>query len=189
MAYETQKQKYREAQRQLTRAIEERVSTKRAMESLQQTYSARNNQVSQCRNDKINLEKRLQQVVRILFLLGGSVPDAIVSVNSAANTAGKSFRSAMRCSEIVSASLETVFYTKSVEKDSHTASALSGCQAEKDRIEIEIVRLAASIKNLEEEMRGLWGSISIQNNRIDALNRAINVYQHDINTYRRYNFM
>ena len=97
---------------------------------------------------------------------------------------------AARCvAPIVSASLETVFYTKSVEKDSHTASALSGCQAEKDRIEIEIVRLAASIKNLEEEMRGLWGSISIQNNRIDALNRAINVYQHDINTYRRYNFM
>lgn len=189
MAYETQKQKYREAQSKLTRATEERVSANREMESLRQMYSAKNNQVSRCKNDKIDLEKRLQQVMRILSLLGGNVSDGISGVNSAANAAGKSFRSAIRCCEIVSASLEIVFYTKSVEEDSRTASALFGCRAEKDRIETEIAHLIASIKSLEEEMRSLSSSISTQNNRIDALNRSISVYQHDVNAYRRYTFM
>lgn len=189
MEYEMQIQMYMAAQSSLTRAADDRANLRRAQESMQQQYAEKNSKVNRWGDDKINLERRLQQVVQILSRLGGSVPNCISGVNSAANAAGQSFRGAIRCSGITSASLGTVFHTKSVEEDSHTASALSSCRAEKNRIETEIVRLAASIRSIEEEMRSLSSSIAAQNSRIDELNRSIISYQEQVDEYRRYTYM
>ena len=189
MEYEMQIQMYIAAQSNLTRATDDQISLRRVQESMQQQYAEKNSQVNRWGDDKINLERRLQQVVQILSRLGSSVPNCISGVNSAANTAGQSFRGAIRCSEITSASLGTVFHTKSVEEDFHTASALSSCRAEKDRIETEIARLAASIMSMEQEMQGLSSSIAAQSSQIDELNRSISNYKEQVNEYRQYIYM
>ena len=186
MAYEAQKQIYRDAQRKLTLAAEERSSVQRALASYQQSYAKKNNQVNQDKSEKSSLEKRLQQVIEIISLLGGSVPSNIIGVNSAANTAGKTFSDVIRCSGIASCSLGTAFYTKSVDEDFHTSNALTDCRTEKDRIETRIEQLAASIRNLEEELRTLSGNISTQNNRIISLNNYIRNYESTVNQYRKY---
>ena len=186
MAYEAQKQIYRDAQRKLTLAAEERSSVQRALASYQQSYSQKNSQANQYKSEKSNLEKRLQQVIQIISLFGGSVPSSISGINSAANTAGKTFSAVIHCSGIASCSLGTVFYTKSVEDDSHTDKALTDCRREKNRIETKIEQLAASIRNLEEELRTLSGNISTQSNRIISLNTSIRNYESTANQYRRY---
>ncbi len=189
MAYEAQKQAYYNAQALLRQDRSALAGAQRAKDEHEAAYSSSRTQIDQCKNDRHNLEQRLEQVNQIISMLGGSVSERIAIANTAARLAGEAFCGAMRCSHILAASLATVFAAKSVNDDPHTSSALSKCQTERDRIETEIARLRTAISILEQQMQTLSRNIAAQNNHIASLNHSIGVHQYEVNVYRPYIYM
>ena len=136
---------------------------------------------------KLNLEKRLEEVERIIKMMTGSggffgvnIPEVISKAKKSLTQADASFRSSIRLEGGgVAASLETAFETKTVEGE-----ALQAFQAEKARIEQEIIDLKNQIAHLAELISSLTKKINACNQTQAALSASMSGYAYDMNHYK-----
>lgn len=112
--------------------------------------------------EKKNLEARLEEVKRIIKMFDGDVTTRITKANRSAQSAGEKYSGAIQCTFITSASIETVFHTKTVFEDDYLMSAYQSCTSEKNRLE-------NAIESLRQQMNSL-------NNIISSLNSSIHSY-------------
>ena len=107
---------------------------------------------------KMNFEKRMEGIERIIAILEGTggmftenAPEAIRKAQKSLTKTDESFRSSIRLTGGGSAaSFETAFETKSVEADEHTESALQAFKREKNHLEQKIDDLRTQISRLSD---------------------------------------
>lgn len=179
---------------------EDAANQKRASERLESSYvSQKNSAVSQlnaANSQRVNLEKRLEGVEKIIKMLEGSggwftssVPEAIDKAKSKLKQADSSYRSSIRViGGTTAASIETAFAIKSVEEDPNSANALSEFKKERTRIEQAITELQSQINNLSSLISSLTSSINACNQTQASLQSAMNSYAYDMNHYHGFMF-
>lgn len=179
---------------------EDAANQKRASERLESSYvSQKNSAVSQLNaasSQRVNLEKRLEGVEKIIKMLEGSggwftssVPEAIDKAKSKLKQADSSYRSSTRViGGTTAASIETAFAIKSVEEDPNSANALSEFKKERTRIEQAITELQSQINNLSSLISSLTSSINACNQTQASLQSAMNSYAYDMNHYHGFMF-
>ena len=171
---------------------------KSASERQEQGYiSERNsarNQISSINTQRINFEKRLEGIEKIIKMLEGNggwfttnVPNTITQANKTLKSADESYRSSIRVTGgAPAASLETTFNVKTVEGDTNSASALDKFKSEKARLEAEIAELKRRLASLNDLVNTLNGKINNCNAIQDSLRRTMNSSIYDMNHYRQY---
>lgn len=139
--------------------------------------------IASCQSDKINFEKRIEDIRTIVgaiegssdgfltFAMGGSLPDIISEFNTSAQQAGTSYQESIKCSDIKSADFADVFRNKSVAEDSLLSDALH-------MFKDEISRLEEALQNLENQINNLT-------NLTDELTKKINMYNIEQSDCRR----
>lgn len=164
----------------------------------EQAYLSQKSAVTSKMNDfsvqKLNFEKRLEGIIKIIKMLEGSggwfttnVPSAISKATSTIQKTDTSYKRSIRMTGgMAAASLETVFAVKTVEGDYRSASALQAYKSEKTRLE-------QSIANLNSQIASLSSQISLLNKQISACNAAqvsyrniMNFSAYELNHYRKY---
>lgn len=179
---------------------EDAANQKRASERLESSYvSQKNSAVSQLNaasSQRVNLEKRLEGVEKIIKMLEGSggwftssVPEAIDKAKSKLKQADSSYRSSIRViGGTTAASIESAFAIKTVEEEPNSANALSEFKKERTRIEQAITELQSQINNLSSLISSLTGSINACNQTQASLQSAMNSYAYDMNHYHGFMF-
>lgn len=179
---------------------EDAANQKRASERLESSYVGQKNsavsQLNAASSQRVNLEKRLEGVEKIIKMLEGSggwftssVPEAIDKAKSKLKQADSSYRSSIRViGGTTAASIETAFAIKSVEEDPNSANALSEFKKERTRIEQAITELQSQINNLSSLISSLTSSINACNQTQASLQSAMNSYAYDMNHYHGFMF-
>lgn len=179
---------------------EDAANQKRTSERLESSYvSQKNSAVSQLNaasSQRVNLEKRLEGIEKIIKMLEGSggwftssVPEAIDKAKSKLKQADSSYRSSIRViGGTTSASIDSAFAIKTVEEDPNSANALSEFKKERTRIEQAITELQSQINNLSSLISSLTGSINACNQTQASLQSAMNSYAYDMNHYHGFMF-
>lgn len=179
---------------------EDAATQKRASEQQEQSYIAERNtancQITALSAEKINLEKRVQGIEKIIRMLEGTgnifsvdVPAAIDRAKKTLSRADDSLRKSMRLSGGgTAASLETAFALKTVEENAHSASALLAFKAEKERLEQAIEEMHAQLANLESLVESLTGKINTCNLSQEALQSSMSSYAYDMNHYKKFTY-
>lgn len=179
---------------------EDAANQKRASERLESSYVSRKNstvsQLNAASSQRVNLEKRLEGVEKIIKMLEGSggwftssVPEAIDKAKSKLKQADSSYRSSIRViGGTTAASIETAFAIKSVEEDPNSANALSEFKKERTRVEQAITELQSQINNLSSLISSLTSSINACNQTQASLQSAMNSYAYDMNHYHGFMF-
>ena len=179
---------------------EDAANQKRASERLESSYvSQKSSAVSQlnaANSQRVNLEKRLEGVEKIIKMLEGSggwftssVPDAIDKAKSKLKQADSSYRSSIRViGGTTAASIESAFAIKTVEEEPNSANALFEFKKERTRIEQAITELQSQINNLSSLISSLTSSINACNQTQASLQSAMNSYAYDMNHYHGFMF-
>ncbi len=121
--------------------------------------------------EKHNLEKRLEEVRRIVSKLDNEVSNRIVDANKAAAKAGDAYCSAIKCPELLSADVAAAFRLQSVGGNTYSNSAYQACKTEITRLEQGIESLKTAINNAQA--------------RIDQLQRQMRTLQASAEQHRR----
>ncbi len=174
---------------------ENAANQKRASERLEQSYisqrSSASSQLNNAKAQKVNLEKRLEGVEKIIKMLEGTggwfstnVPNAIQTAKNKLKQADNSYRSSIKVTGgIAAASIESAFATKAVEEDANSANALNEFKKERTRLEQAISELNSQINNLAATIANLTSSINACNETQASLQSAMNSYAYDMNHY------
>lgn len=155
-------------------------------------YIAERNAVKNQMNDlsfqKLNLERRLEGITRIIGMLEGfgSVPSSISKVTRIIKDTDESFRAAIRLDNNSSVSLEDAFRTKSVEEDANSAAAYQTYKNEKVSLEQKIENIKGQISSLSEQISTLTSQINACNSLQASLKRTMNSSAYEMNHYRKY---
>ncbi len=142
---------------------------------------------------KVNFEKRLEGIERIIAMLEGTgglftenVPETIRKAQKSLSKTDESFRSSIRLTGGSAApSFENAFETKSVEADAHTASALQAFKREKNRLEKEIENLKIQISRLSELIDDLNRKISACVEYQAEMRYRMNSFAFDLRHYQK----
>ena len=141
--------------------------------------SQRNTQESNlatCKTQKKNLEARLADINAIISLLDNKVPSFIDKANKSVSSADEKYSSAIKCTGITAASVQTAFYTKGVREDSNSADAYERCRVEKKRLE-------EGIEDLRLRMISINNAINALSSNIRSATNAANVYYNEMKNY------
>ncbi len=145
-------------------------------------------------SQKASFEKRLrgiEEIIRILEGTGGwlsaNVPEAIENAKKSLSKADTSFSGSMRLSGVAGTMcLQNAFLTKTVEEDTHSATALAAFRAEKARLETELDNLHQQLDSLSDLVSSLKSKINACNATQRSLKHSMNSHAYDMNHYRKY---
>lgn len=186
-AYSYYKRQYNNA------ASQKRASQRQENNYINQKNAART-QMNEAKSQKINFEKRLRGIEKIIGMLEGrdgwgatDCPDEINSAKSKLSKTEESFRKSIVLDGATQPkNLEDALEVKTVEAHTASASALQQFKNEKVRLEQEIARLNAMINNLASTISTLTSKINACNVAQFNLQSRMNSYAYDMNHYRRY---
>ena len=118
--------------------------------------------IARATSQKINFEKRIQDIIRIIKLLKDM--DTLVSeANKRASQTDNSYSNCIKCfgSDIQIAKFAEVFKLKSVSEDLDISNAIDKLEKEKKRLENEVESLNNSIKANEQNVLNLQKQIAV----------------------------
>ena len=143
---------YYESKKAYNKAVAQRQSLQKQETAC---YTAKSNAISNIHNaqtNKINFEKRLAEIEKIIKMLDGTggwfsvnVPEAIDKANKQLSKVDESFKKCMTCTGYQPAKLGEVFKVLTVAEDDNTNQALEILKQEK-------IRLQKAIDNLKESI-------------------------------------
>lgn len=156
--------------------------------------SAATTKMSDVSVQKVNFEKRLEGIIKIIKMLEGSggwfatnVPSTISKASSTIQKTDTSYKHSIRMTGgIAAASLETAFAVKTVEGDFRSASALQAYKEEKTRLEQSIAELKSQIDFLSSKISTLSKQISSCGVAQASYKNAMNSSAYEMNHYRKY---
>jgi chromosome segregation ATPase len=151
------------------------------------------NQYSQCSNDKINFEKRVEDIERIINCLEGNggwlsvnVPQTIATANKSAQDADNGFRQCIKCSGINPPDLAEVFKAPAVTEDQNSNTALEEYKKEKARLEQAIEELKKQMAQLSQQADELSKRIQQLGILSQSCKQRINQSISSMYYYRKY---
>lgn len=145
-------------------------------------------------SDKVNFEKRLEGIEKIIKMLEGTggpfstnVPEAISKAASSIQKADSSYKKSIKMTGGTSvASLENAFSIKSVENDPNSAAALEAYKAEKVNLEQKIANIKSEISTLSDTIDSLNSQISYYDSMQASLKRTMNSCAYEMNHYQKF---
>lgn len=188
-AYRYYKSKYADA------AEQKRNSERRESSYYSQRNSAKS-QIGSLSKQKVNFEKRLKGIEKIIKMLEGNgglfsanVPEVISKAQKKLSKADESYRGCIKVTGgTATASIENALAIKTVEGDANSAAALQAYKAERTRLQREISNLNTQITNMTSLVDSLNRKISACNSEQYSLQRSMNSYAYDMNHYKRYRY-
>lgn len=181
------KNKYYYAANQRNQSIKQEEKLVAEKNSASSTYNNLSNQ-------KINLEKRLEALVRIIAMLEGTggwlsvnVPDVISKAVNSVTKADEEHRNSIRLSGgAAAASLVEAFKPKTVESDANSAAALAAYKSEKTSLENQISDLKTQIANTAAAIDSLNSKISSCNSLQADLKNVMNSSSYEMLHYQKF---
>lgn len=153
-------------------AANQRCAAMRAAENCCAERASALSAIDSCISDKINFEKRMEDIRAIIgaiegssggCVIGSSIPEVISIFNEFAKKNDESYKGGIKSPDILAASIFEVFKGKSVDEDPHLSDAL---QKFKD----ELARLEKAISELQAQMNSLSDLISDLSSKINMFN-------------------
>ncbi|MCR4645647.1 MAG: hypothetical protein K5695_09605 [Oscillospiraceae bacterium] len=155
--------------------------------------------ISSCTSEKLNFEKRVEDIKQIIAILEGSmgggliasmlganIPEVISKFNSSAQEADTSYRESMKCSDVPAASIMETFRSKTVEEDPNLSDALQKFKNEVARLEQAIRDIEAQLNSLSALVSSLSSKINAYNAESDSLRHVMNSCAYEMNHFRSY---
>lgn len=179
---------YDSAKRRYSNAASDYIQAKNKYDSCSQEYSKQKQNYDSASSEKINFEKRVEQIEKIIKLLsdGGNVNDAVSDANSAAEKAESALSGSVKCSGINSPNLSRAFRCRTVEEDPDSANALAEFKKEKSRLEQSIQQVEAQIRAMEESVEALEKQMSSLASAQSSAQRVMRSSSYDMNHYKKY---
>lgn len=175
-------------------AAEKKQSLKRDEQNYFLERNTKTSEISSLSFQKLNFEKRLEGIARIIKMLEGNagwfstnVPAAISKVVSSLSNTEASYTNSIKVlGGAACASLENAFETKSIENDSHSASALQQYKSEKAKLEQELSNLKSRIAALSEEITSLTNQINSCISTQASLQSSMYSFAYEMNHYKKF---
>ena len=175
-------------------AANQRNASKRQEQEFISQKSAAAAKMNESSSQKLNFEKRLEGIIKIIRMLEGTgglfsadVPGAISKAASTLQKTDTSYRRSIRMTGgTAAASLESAFAVKTVEGDPRSASALAAYKAEKERLEQNIADLKSQIASLSGQITALSRQISACSAAQVSYKNTMNTCAYEMNHYRKY---
>ena len=179
-AYDAAKSRY-------NRSAEEYVSNNRKLDACYADYKAAGAKAESMRSDKLNFEKRVDQIAEVIRLPddGGSVNEKIGEANQVAETVETLLAQSIKCSGVNCPPLGRVLKTPFVSENSYSLEALNGLKKEKARLEQAIRDVNAKLNALELEVQQLQGQMNSLAQIQHDLSRAMNACAFDMNYFKK----
>ena len=157
--------------------------------------SSAKSEIRSCKAQKINFEKRISGIEKIIKMLEGNagwfsadVPGAISKARKTLKNVDQSYQKCIRMTGVHAASFETAFHVSSVEENSHSRCALQEYKTEKQRLQSELSKLKKQIENLSSLISSLNAKITAASNAQSSMTSAMNSYAYDMNHYKKYTY-
>ena len=157
-------------------AANQRASAAKAAENCSYEKSQALSAIESCKNDKLNFEKRIEDIQTIIGAMEGSsggsslisamgadLPTILNQFNDSAQQTDTSYQGSIKCSDFIAASFLNVFKDKGVIEDTLLSGSL-------EMFRNEVQRLQEALQNLEQQMNQLGGLVG-------ELTSKINMYQ------------
>lgn len=155
-------------------AANQRCAAMRAAENCCAERASAESAINSFASDKINFEKRMEDIQAIIGAIEGSsgggcvigsntIPDVISLFNEVAKKTDESYKGGIKSPDILAASIFEIFKGKSVDEDPHLSDAL---QKFKD----ELARLEQAIRDLQAQMNSLSDLVSNLSSQINMFN-------------------
>ena len=157
-------------------AANQRASAAKAAENCSYEKSQALSAIESCKNDKLNFEKRIEDIQTIIGAMEGSsggsslisamgadLPTILNQFNDSAQQTDTSYQGSIKCSDFIAASFLNVFKDKGVIEDTLLSGSL-------EMFRNEVQRLQEALQNLEQQMNQLGGLVG-------EITSKINMYQ------------
>ena len=182
-----------------TNAANQRTSSMRAAVACALEKAATANLISSCSSQKLNFEKRIEDIRVIVNALegsgggntlinamGGDLPSIISKFNTSTEEANTSYHESIKCPDVTPANLSEVFRSKSVTEDSILSSALTMFKNEITRLEQALQDLQNQINNLNDLTDELTSKINMYNAEVVSCRRIMVNSAFEMNHFRLY---
>jgi uncharacterized protein YlxW (UPF0749 family) len=148
------------------------------------------NALNSCHSDKINFEKRLEDLTKIIGCMEGSgfidVPGSIGVSNNSSEQADDSLRKSIQCDDIATPDFAGVFRCKSVEEETHSNNALNDFKKERERLKQAIEDLKNQINQLNAAFDNLSSQIAACNAQQAELRKVMVSSAFDMSHFKSY---
>ena len=173
---------YYSSKSRYTNAANQRCAAARAAENCCAEKSQALNAINSCQNDKLNFERRIEDIRQIVYALeggsgslvsaiGADIPTLISRFNKSVEQTDSSYKGSIFCRDIKPISWCSIFQNKNVGDDSLLSGAL-------EMFKNEITRLENALKDLETQMNNLT-------NMVNELTSKINMYNVEQANWRK----
>lgn len=172
-------------------ASDQKSTSQRREEEYRTSKSRAESDLRESKKEKLNLEKRLEGVRKIIGMMEGTggflaknVPDKIQKSNKHADESGNNYRGCIKCTGIASANVAQKFYSEKVPENSHSSNALNAFYNEERRLVNAIAEIERQINQLNSKIETLKTQISRCNNEQNELTRSMNRYSSEMRYYK-----
>ena len=165
-------------------AANQRASAAKAAENCSYEKSQALSAIESCKNDKLNFEKRIEDIQTIIGAMEGSgggsslisamgadLPTILNQFNDSAQQTDGSYQGSIKCPDFTAASFLNVFKNKGVIEDTLLSGSL-------EIFRNEVQRLQEALQNLEQQINQLSGLVG-------ELTSKINLYQMEQADWRK----
>lgn len=173
-------------------AYSQKIASQKKETEYRESKSQANSDLQASEKEKLNLEKRLEGVQKIIGMLEGNgalfalvVPDTIQEANKSAETAGNHFEKCIKCPSITSASVKQIFKSDTVQLNTHSANALNALCAEVQRLQKSIEEIKWQISQLKAKIDLLTTQIKRCDANQSTLNKNIRYYSQEKNYWKK----
>ncbi len=188
---ETASDLYREYERKYNNAYYNKKTLERKEEEYTSSKTRAETDLRASRKEKLNLEKRLEGVRRIIEMMEGTggllsrnVPDKIQRSNKSSDESGVDYRKCINCTGIASADIAQKFHSDKVYENPYSSNALTAFKAEEQRLINAIAEIERQISLLDSKIETLKKQIKSCNNEIYNLKKDANYYYNEMCYYR-----
>lgn len=149
------------------------------------------NQMNSVSSQKLNFEKRLEQIGVIIKMLEGStgindVPSIIARGIQSVKRTDESYQTAIRLGGVAPAAFASIFDVKTVTGDANSSSALSKYKSEYARLQQAIADLQSQLASLSAAVDSLNSAIRSCNAEQASLRSSMLSSAYEMNHYKKY---
>ncbi len=180
------------AKRKYNNASSQKSSLKRKEEEYKTSKSRAETDLKDSKKEKLNLEKRLEGVRKIIAMLEGNggllsknVPDKIQKSNKSSDESGVNFKGCVKCTGIASADVAQKFHSDKVHENIHSSNALMAFESEERRLVNAIAEIERQINQLNSKIETLKTQIKRCDSEQSALNKIMNKADAEIDYWKK----
>ena len=153
---------YDSAKSRLQNAADQYIHNKYTMDTLAGERSSAQTKLNNANGQKVNFEKRIADIERIIQKLGsnGPVEEAINTSNDRAQKFEDSYNDLIQCTGMNTPQIAKAFHTPSVEENAYSAAAVAECKKVKANLEQAVADLNNQLNAMEDEVNRLTSQMN-----------------------------